>query len=313
MIKESDKQLYQEIKAEVNKIITFDEFNTAKELINNIKDLIKKKNYIKHNKELYNKYRKIIIKLKWVAFPLLGRKEVLELFNNHFQRALEMENFDLQGKFKHFLIGIIMHEDRDKFKSKVKHILERSKAIITSKKLSNNQPPTIENWIKSYTSELGIGIVEALKLHQYFIHNRDFKNLSDNEKKKLKKFFEFYERLKLSSLTAAGIEEIIPINTPEFKGQIREGRLEKEEKRLDIKTKKIMELAKQAIENIENLNEIAEHYKISNLEKKAIKEEIKEEKRIEELESLASQYPENSLERKAIEEEINKIKNKNKI
>jgi len=308
MNKKSDEQLYQEIKQEVKKIITFDEFNAANELIGVIEKLVKNKNYAENNVELYNEYRKLLIQLKWIALPLLKQGEILGLFGGHFQRVFSMEYFDLQDKFKQALLGIIMHEDRDKFKSKVKHILDRNKAKITTKRFSNNKLPTVENWIKNYTSEVGTGIIEALKLHQYFTQNKEFNNLSRDEKEKLKNFFEFYERLKLSSLTAAGIEETIPVNTPEFKGQIRDGRIEKEDKRLDVKTKRITELAKQAIKGIEDFDEMAEHYKTGSLERKAIEEEKQTEKKIKDLRELADSFAEGSLERKAVEEEIGRLK-----
>jgi hypothetical protein len=306
MIK-SDKQLYREITEEVKRIVTFDEFSVANNLVSDIEELVKTKNYIKNNAELYNKYRQIIIQLKWIALPLLKKEEILGLFSSHFQRVFDIEYFDLLDKFKQVLLGVIMHENRDNFKQKVKRILEKNQARITSQNLESNLPPTVENWIKSYTSELGIGIVETVKLYQYFTQNKDFNNSSETEKEKLKIIFEFYERLKLSSLSAAGVEEAIPVNTPEFKGQIRDGKIEREDKRLDIKIEKLSELARQAIEGIEDLDEMAGHYKTGSLEREAVEEEISKEDRIKELRTIVDNYKKDSLERKAIEEEIEKL------
>ena len=308
MVKKSDEQLYKEIVEEVKKIIIFDEFSGVNELISHLDKLVKKKNYTQNNPRLYNEYRKLITKLDWVALPLLRKEEIFGLFNDHFQAALEMEYFDLVDKFKSVLLGIIMHEDRDIFKSKIKHILEKNQATITSSKITNGQPPTVENWIKSYTSELGTGIVETVKLYQYFTQNKDFNNLSETEKEKLKIFFEFYERLKFSSLTAIGIEESVPFNTPEFKGYISDGRLIRES-RLDPRFQKILNIVSGVGEDaqISELEEEEKRYKEGSLERKFFEEQIDKEKEVKELRVIADNYKEGSLERKAIEEEIEKL------
>jgi len=306
MSEKNDLQLYNEIAKEVENIIVFDEFKNAEEFVGKINDLVAKKGYKENRKNLYSDYQKLIIKLKWVSLPLLNKKEIIMLFNDHFQAIFEMNYFDLKEKFKNVLLGIIIHTDRDVYKSDIKHVLEKNQALITSKKLANNLAPTVENWIKSYTRELGTGMVETLKLDQYFLQNQDFRNLSNEEKEKIKSFFEFYEKLKRSSLTAAGIEETIPVNVEEFKGQIRDGRLEKESTRLDPRLKNLSELVNQILESAENEARYGE-YKEGSIEKKALEEEVSREKEIEDLQYMANKYIEGSLERRAIEEEIEKM------
>ena len=224
---QDNQKLYNNIKAEVNDIIKFAEFKEAFEFIKRIKNIIKEKNYEQNNPELSSKFSKLIVKLEWVALPFFSKKEILNLFNSHFQEAMEMEYFDLQEKLKHVLVGIVLSEERDKLKQDIREMLNKNKARLTSKKLLNGEAPTVENWIKNYTSKLGIGIVDSVKSHQYFINNNDLIHLDKNGQFKVKKFFSFYEYLKLSSATVAGFEGALAVNTPEFEGYIQDGKLEK--------------------------------------------------------------------------------------
>jgi hypothetical protein len=273
---------------EVEEVIKFDEVNTAHRFIIELENYIKKDDFQKQDLKTQKSIKKIITKLKWVALPYYFEKDILEMFNGHLQVALEMEYFDIWDKLKNTLVAIILHEDRDKFKQQIKKILERNKARISENKLSNNTEPTVENWIKKYSGYVGLGVADKLKFNQFIINDIDIKRLDEIHKKRIVDFFKFYERLKLSSLTVAGIEESVPVNTPQFKGYIRDGRLEKET-RLSPEIQKILDVV-----SAEEKNEIKINSDTNNKNN---------------LQNLLQKYPEGSLERRVVEEEIKRIKN----
>lgn len=275
-------ELYNSIKSETDQIFIFDKVGEAKESINAIAVLIEKENYRQKNPEILKKYEALIVQLRWIALPLLNKADVLDLFNRYFTEILKIEYFDLDEKARSFLIGAAMHEERDTIKSELRSALSKNDNMITSKKLINNMPPTIENWLKIYISSLGAGIVDNMKLRQFYIDNKDFNALTEEEKNKIETLYKFYEKLKFSSLTVAGVEENIPVVTSNFKGYIRKGQLEKDAP-MDKKMEKIFKI----VANILGRENINQNYSKS-------------------LQQLASQYQEGSLERRAIEEEIKK-------
>lgn len=311
----SDFELYNLIKKEVDQIIIFDKINEAEESINNINILVEKKRYKQENKEFLKKYEALVVQLRWITLPILKKSEVLDLFSRHFTEIFKIEDFNLEEKFRSFLLGVIMHEERDLIKAEIRSALNRVNSAITSKQLSGNLPPTIENWLKIYTSNFGSGIADNIKLRQFYIDNKDFSALSEKEKNRIRILFNFYEKLKFSSLSVAGVEENIPVITPEFKGYIRKGKLEKDAP-LDKRTEEIFKIVSNVLDKkntnqnfLEELKKEEARYAKGGLEEKAIEEEIEKEKKIAELRDMAGQYPAGSLERKAIEEEIRRLGN----
>lgn len=271
-------------------VIRYNEFESCLKMIGEIDVFIDENSLESVEPALFARLNRLIVRLKWVAMNIFNREEVFDLFSSHLQEAFSMgEYLDLSDKFRSFLLGVTLHEERDEIKSNIKNILNRSQAQLTSKKLASGQSPTVENWLKLYISSLGIGIVDKLKLNQFYLNDLNFRNLSDPEKEKVKKFFAFYEKLKLSSLTVEGIEEPVPVATPDFEGWIHDGIVERTNYLRD-KNDRLNNQAQAPVEaspSIGNINPQAS--------------------RIEELKILLQQYPEGSLERKAISEEIDKM------
>lgn len=313
----SDFELYNLIKKEVDQIIIFDKINEAKESINNINILIEKKGYKQENKEFLKKYEAFIVQLRWITLPILKKSEVLDLFSHYFKEIFKIEDFNLEEKFRSFLLGVITHEERDLIKAEIKSALNKVHSPITFKQLSGNLPPTIENWLKIYTSNLGLDIVDGIKLRQFYIDNKDFNTLSEEEKSRIRILYNFYEKLKFSSLSVAGVEENIPVVTPEFKGYIRKGKLEKDTP-MDKRTEEIFKIVSNIIDVFdkksikqnysEDSKQSVHKYQDGSIEERAIKEEIERENKIDELAGMAGRFPVGSLERKAIEEELKKYK-----
>ena len=162
----------------------------------------------------------------------------------------------------------------------------------------------LENWIKNYTAKVGMGMVDSVKFNEYFSKEKEINSLNEKEKEAMKMLLGFYEKLKLSSLTTLGIEDIVLVDTPEFKGQIRDGRLEKQTK-LDANSNKLLNII---------MGPETENGDTRSVNKPtAIKgaggnqEEYSE---IDKLQQEIDKYPEGSIERKALEEELAKLDKK---
>jgi hypothetical protein len=295
---------YNKYAAEVGEIIKFNQEKRAARGVKIIKNFLAGQHYEAANPELYAAYNKLIAKLKWVALLFYNEDEIADLFRNNLAEMLEIEGYDLEEKFKVVLLAkLIVYEERDKYKEKIRSILNKSQVLLTSKKLTNNEVPTAENWIKAYVAEMGLSPAESLKFQNFFLTNASVIVLPRAEAEKLKFFFSFYERLKLSSLTVAGVEEEIAFPLDEVNiGYIRDGKIEKEGT-LSPEDQRIFD----AIVGVETVK-AAEQVRVSSSKISQVrKSSPSDEKLIAELKETVVKYPFGSLERKAVEAEIKKL------
>jgi hypothetical protein len=286
----NDKKFFHEIKIKSQVFIDADQFREAYDMAKQLEQSIDAiKDFKESNYELYKAYKEIIIILKWVGLPIMTEEMVAHYFQYYFTWIFKIDWYDysnLWRKLSTVLLVILDYNKRDQYKKSLIQALLNNQEIITSKKISiNNQVknPTVANWLQDYFSVLGTGKVNKLARTQYLVNSVNTKNLSEQERGKVKLLFDLYERLKLSSLTLEGLEEEIPVNEDGIKGIIIEGVFEpyKEEKIDFVLTKK------KPIQ--------------------PIKSEIEDD--IAELRGLAASYPNGSFERKAVEEEIERLTN----
>lgn len=331
---------YQNIAQETEDIILYDEIKEAHELYHQLGDFIQQNGYKENNPELYKKYLHLIAKLKWVALPMFNPEKVLGMFELYFTDLPDLTNFNLWQKLKSVLLSIAFIEDRDELKNKIKNILNKQQAYLTGEKIRQNITPTVENWIKDYVSAVGNTPADTAKQNQYFINSEAIKNLSAEEKERVRNFFQFYEKLKWSSADIQGIEETIPVITDDFKGFIKDGVMVKIDpetrKRSQLFQKIAQEVLSQTYKGKSNIKEQSLRGKEQNVtsalkvnsEVKSYQESLAEEKKLDnlqtniarqsetvspaennelmQLKALAAKYPAGSLERRAVEEEINK-------
>lgn len=284
-----EEAYFSKIKKQAEEYITFDMFREAFDLSRDLEKALSQNIKIK-SPNFYAEYFKIIIKLKWVGLHIMKEKNIIDLFQNHFTKIYGIDDYDVWGKTKTVLISIVVLEDRNKLKAIIRKALMNNKERITRNKiLINNEEkePTVENWIVDYNRNLGVGVVDKLKLSQYLINGENIKKLDENEKRRIKILFSLFERLKLSSLTLEGVEEEIPIDEEYGYGVIVRGIPEFYKE--DSRQKKFFEIAEQVIKERDSIK---------------IK---KEESGLAELEQAVQEYPVGSLERKAIEEEIKRM------
>ena len=246
-------------------------------------------------------YRRMIIRGKFIALPLLSNLEIVNLFERYFTRQFELEDYDLMEKFRYKLINIEVYEDRDRFREEVKRMLLDNELVIAG----NSEIKKIKDWLKDYNVKLGTGQVDKLKQTQYFTDLRRKKELTGEEIRRLIILFKFYEILKYSTYTPQGHEEDTSVVVNGKLYIFKRGELEP----VFVEEKHVTGPPKTAEEKeIEGLKEEEKKYRPGGLEALALEEEVEDRKKIEELEIMAKKYKDNSLERKAILEEIEKLK-----
>lgn len=291
--------VYEQLSQIVHEAIYFDETDRVIALEGKIKALLSDGVLANKKPELYKLLNTLLVQIGWSKLPLAKFDEAVNLFTHHFDEMLGLEDFNLVGKFRLCLLGLPEFEDRDELKQEIKSVLNKNQTVITSGKMSDGQPPTIENWLKIYVSYVGTEPADALKLQQFYLSDKNFNGLPSEEKERLKKFFAFYERLKLSSFTPEGIEDSVPVNTPEFKGYIKNGELIKVGEKLDPRLEKIYSSSIETIEGGKKLG------RASGVTEAPISvTNNPNQSRLEELKKIAETFPAGSLERRAIEQEI---------
>jgi len=264
-------------------IINSNDVKHAQMLLKVLKEAIAaRKSELEAVKEIYDFYKEVVIKLEFIALPLLDDADIIDLIKNYFTwqfRLSDHPGYDFMEKLSGKLLNILTLEDRDKFKASLKEAILNNKETITSRA----EIKTIANWLRNYISKLGLGVADNLKRTQYLVDLTKMKGIDENYANRLKILFNFYESLKLSSLMPQGFDEEIPIIIDKKLYIFRRGNLE------PVRETKIRQTT--AIASIAGKNEVQES---------------------EALRQMLSQYPEGSLERKAVEEEIRKLEVRSK-
>jgi len=243
------------------------------------------------------RYKKLLSNIKLVCLFDLETKEIIRLFEETIKIVLESETYDLLEKLRCKLLQITSLEERDSFKKSLLDSFLQNKTRITKNKIKINgedMEPTVQNWLKDFTINLGINTVDSLKISQYFNSNKNFLNLPGEEKKIIKKLFDIFEKLKQSSLAPGGLEERFVAILPNGKISLINHGIPED---INVEVNKIFqEIAKKneskkepelAVTPIKEISETAEleqsikNYSPSSLEYKALSQEILRLKRTE--------------------------------
>jgi len=260
------------------RIIRFDEVKKAFDLSRALAEkLEKKKIEVRRFPEVYDWYKKIIIKLRLAALPLLDQSDVIDVFKNYFTWQFRLPDYDVLAKLEAKLLTIIITEERDEFKNKLRQALLENMEIIAS----HAEIKTIADWLKNYNASVGTGPADSLKKNQYLAGLKSNQSLTDFERQKLQTLIAVYELCKLSSFTPQGFEETVPIIIDGKLYIFNHGVLEQ------VKPNKQVEEILRATEGSPQTNATTHNSSTG-------------------LQQMAEQYPQGSLERRAIEEEIAK-------
>lgn len=297
-----NKDFLKEQEDRYNKMEMHDEFLEAYRLSKGLEDSIEgipdfKNRYY----DVYVEYKKIIIKLKWLGLPVMTSEKVISMFQHHFIEIFDIFDYDLWRKFEASLLGFLYLEERDDVKLNVVKALEKNGQKITNNKITvgkESQRPTVSNWIKDYSTNLGVDKIDDIKRIEYLTNGTNIKKLSPEEVERIKALFGFYEKLKISSQTMEGFEETIPMTQAGRPGSLYRG--------------VFTPYPSSVVKNIEKeVKPVEEVQKIEEVKQEQKSEDVEEDE-IDVLMRDLSKYPVDSLEFKALQEEIKNLEKKNK-
>jgi len=236
----------------------------------------------------FNKY---YLLLQFLIIPYLEINEIAELLKKDISIALNDNNFDLFAVVKRRLIYVDISE-RDECKKELKSALIDNGVIITQTVVSSSggKLNTVNDWIKDFISSVNQKGSNSLAQAQYY-QRPYYLKLSEIEKNKLRRLFQLYRYLSLSSLTPDGFEDDMLFQTKD--GQLVTSNKSKIVVLYDPRGKDMM-----SSRTHRNYPEVV-------IKKKSRENETT--KKLVELEEIAAQFPAGSLERKAIEEEMKKL------
>lgn len=276
----------QEVKENIDIFSEFNYIKSAYEYYKGLKEFLDNSNLKQSDPEFYNEYYRYLIRFRFLTLEFLDDwRAVEELIKENYKETYYIKNFDLWHKIKVKLLSIPSLEKRDEVKTSLKKVfVDNNIKIIKKDKYDKEIPITTNLWIKNFIANLGIKQIDKLKKIQYLTNSEKIKKLDENDKKKVKIFFNLYEKLSLSSNTPEGLEDDIPMT---------------------INGKNIIYSKGQADEIKPELFNIIKSIRMPG-EEPIIKTERKEIEDINKLKEIVEQYPPGSLERKAIEEEIEK-------
>ncbi len=183
----------------------------SRDLISTINQIFSRNSELKREApELYNHYQTYLMRAKFVCLFELEENEVLELMEKYLVLVLDNPFYNIYEKLRTRLRNFDSLLERDAFKNKIRESLLKNHSKISSEKIMVGtimQEPTVANWLKDYYSKLGIDRVDALAFNQYLVNTENTKNLEDSSREKLKTLFTLFEKLKISSSEAGGLEE----------------------------------------------------------------------------------------------------------
>jgi hypothetical protein len=218
-----DEKFKQELFEEVERIRFYLEEKKAKNLAIQLEKKIQEE---KLDLEEEKWYRDLIVKLKFIALPHLVDKEIIKLIEENFVTGLEIPEFDLFHWLKIYLLSFNPWGRDEVKKDLIKALKKNTQKIISpifSEKLKKNIS-TVSEIINDYDQVFGQEPADKIKQAEYFA--KRFKNLTEEEKQKLKKLFEIYEYLKITSSSIRAFEDEITFLTEDGRFQeIRDGRI----------------------------------------------------------------------------------------
>ncbi len=316
-----DNEILENLDQLADLIIEQDLITVSKRLIITINKLFKQNHlFFKNNPSLQRRYEYYLTRAKLVTLFDFDEDEILKLIDDNLADILSFDDYDLYEKIRQKMTTIYDLEARDKFKGRIKEQLLVNSGVITSAKIRVNdleKRPTIGNWIKDYYSKTGLESVDSLTRNQYLINDVNTRQLSSQERDKLKKLINFFEKLKLSSDNFENLEEKITIILPNKEVAIlSQGEIEKASPDVMKTYREIMALEKPISPETEVADKKIEDV-ITPLKQRIIVNENKPEvddsprlSRIEYLEGIIKNYPTTSLEYRAIQQELNKLNRK---
>ncbi len=226
----SDPKILEAIKWHAEEAEKFDLVDKATRIVSFVSKKMAERSSTPLDVEMQMAYGNILARAKFVALPTLRDSEIVELLQNNFSLVFDIPNYDLWKKVRTKLISLPQFEDRDSLKKKIRDGLLESGQLLTKENLTISErilKGTVKNWLTDYRRALGTERVEIVKLSQYLVGGENTKILSAESRGRLDYLLKFYERLKISSIDLAGVEEITIFNVNGKLDIYEEGRIER--------------------------------------------------------------------------------------
>ncbi len=154
--------------------------------------------------------RGLAARLKILALPLYANHDdLLNPFKIGLGGALPYETPDIIQRIKSVLLDFWVG-DRNQWRQDIVTALHQNQDLLTAANILSShgeRPGTIANWLADYDGHFGIDLVENIKTVDYLYRSASTKRLTPVDRELLAKLFRVYEYLKLSSVSALGVEE----------------------------------------------------------------------------------------------------------
>ena len=160
-------------------------------------------------------YDQLLTKLRLTAFADLAEEEAVAVLAAHVVDIFST-TLDLHDRLQQRLVDLVLYEDRDAFKKKVRDAFIRNPQPLTGKTLELGEErrpvsPTVANWMRVYTFSVGSGIADPLQLSQFYSREPNIMKLSLDERKRVRTIFGIYERFKYPSDVVEGLDGAVTI------------------------------------------------------------------------------------------------------
>lgn len=290
----------------------------AKKLIAFLELELKDANLSSSNYSLFVQYTRLISRLRWVCLGNLPLEVVYDCFRNNFlDTYLVNDAYSTWSHLREKLLTVLDFDERNEIKAAIRTALKDNHQVLTT----TVSPKKINEWIMEYERTVGMGVVTPIQQQQqFYLKNLIFNKLTQEEKHKVRRLLRFYERLKLSSNSPAGLEEEIIVPEEEAKNTfiinnevvapIKNDPMSFVSKFFDKKSVGVERIAGQPRNingQLSGKNELTEKQVLTLVAKPEIKPVVALNPELQNLKQMLGQFPPNSIERKAIEEEIVKL------
>ncbi|MEW6407550.1 MAG: hypothetical protein AB1465_02560 [Patescibacteria group bacterium] len=152
------------------------------------------------DKELFERYLPLFLEVKFFLLDRLDEKEIIDLFKNHFVFAMKSNLADVIGRLRTKVQAVWYGQDRDVFLQKIRQALKENKETLGKTEIQlqgKTVKPYLQNWLLDLELSLGSKVHSPLEITNYFFKSSNVRLISQEERKLLRKIFEFYEVLKI--------------------------------------------------------------------------------------------------------------------
>jgi hypothetical protein len=296
----------------VDYIIDSDDQTNAQELIRIFSEALNQQEIkTKINSDILTFYTDIIVKLQFIALPLLEDKEVVGLLAKNFTKQFKIADYNLLDKLHYKLLNIILIDDRNNLKQNLlKAILDNQEIIVPS-----GQIKKISEWLKNYVSSVSLDNSDKLVRAQYLVSLKSNKDISLKDYNNLAVLFKFYDELNLPADSPQGLNEAPPVNVDGKLYIFRKGVMEPvlENREIDKVSVSLSndeedgELANQKLVNQSLSDTLTSGTAQSSIDQ-PVPQAAPAPDPLTDLEQAIKNYSPDSLEYKAIKQEINRLK-----